>query len=79
MPKNILTQDEDRNLAENEQTIVTPYDIHESMMDIFGFKEPCEYSSRFGISILKHIKRKERNCKTYKFDLLDLWCRCKDY
>lgn len=78
-PKKSITEEERRSIEYNQQIMVTPYDIHETMLDMFGFKTANKYSSRFGKTVLKRINGLERNCETYEQDLLDEWCRCIDY
>ena len=65
-------------IYENEQVMITPYDIYDTLLHLIDEKEESEYYSRFGSSLLKRIKNSgERNCDTYKLDLSDIWCRCK--
>lgn len=75
----------DKNLTENENTMVTPYDIFDTLISLIdenyniksvdsAFKLP---RSTYGQSVIKEIVHgEERSCKRYKLDMLDIWCRC---
>ena len=73
------TKEEINNIIDNQQKIVTPYDIHDTMLDVIGYGSQSKYHSRFGQSIYKSINNKERDCLRYKQDLEDKWCRCINY
>jgi hypothetical protein len=65
------------NLIHNEDVMVTPYDIYNTMMDFINFDRSSKYISRLGESVLDKIDS-HRDCKKYSLDLQDLWCRCKN-
>ena len=69
----------EKELIINQQRYVTPYDIHDTLLDIFGYDYKDGYYSRMGQSVFKKINGLERNCKTYSQDMKDIWCRCIDY
>lgn len=73
------TSEEIKNIVDNQQKMVTPYDIHDTMLYMIGFEEGSKYHSRFGTSIYKSINAKERDCVRYKQDMKPLWCRCENY
>jgi len=77
LPKKINV--DEKNIEINQQRLVTPYDIHDTLLDMFGYKLNDKIYSRKGKSIFSEIKGLERNCDFYKQDLLPLWCRCKDF
>ena len=79
LPKNSVNKKEDKILKNNQQNIVTPYDIHDTMLDIFKFEKNTKYKSRYGQTVFEEINNLQRNCETYKLDLQPLWCRCIDY
>ena len=59
--------------------MVTPYDIHDTLLYMIGFEEGSKYHSRYGQSVFKAVNAKERDCVRYKQDLKDTWCRCINY
>ena len=77
LPKKINV--DEKNIEINQQKLVTPYDIHDTLLDMFGYKLNDKVYSRKGKSIFSEINGLERNCDFYKQDLLPLWCRCKDF
>ena len=77
LPKKINV--DEKNIEINQQRLVTPYDIHDTLLDMLGYKLNDKVYSRKGKSIFSEIKGLERNCDFYKQDLLPLWCRCKDF
>jgi hypothetical protein len=76
-PKNKLTKEMHQNLKHNEQIMVTPYDIHNTMLNILNMGETNDFYSKMGKSFFSKISGLERDCKTYKQDMSDLWCRCR--
>ena len=64
------------NLEINQQTLVTPYDIHDTLIDIIFGEENSEFKSRFGESLFRYINGKERNCETYEELTKNSFCRC---
>ena len=77
LPKKINV--DEKNIEINQQRLVTPYDIHDTLLDMFGYKLNDKVYSRKGKSIFSEINGLERNCDFYKQDLLPLWCRCEDF
>ena len=63
----------------NQQRMVTPYDIHDTLLDIFGYHINDNVYSRKGKSIYTEINGLERNCDYYSQDIITLWCRCFDF
>jgi len=68
------------NLEKNQQTLISPYDIHDTLIDIIynGDKTKSNLMSRNGQSLFKDINSMERSCGTYS-ELADELCRCKKY
>ena len=78
----------DQNLLKNQDIMVTPYDIHDTMIHIiYGDKNALVmtkdgdkrgYSVRNkGESMFKSVEGKERNCEKYKDDWRDkAFCKC---
>ena len=69
------------NICKNQQTFVTPYDIHDTMIHItYGTDKPnpIAYSKR-GSSLLININPMERYCENPKFNLNIAKgdCKCK--
>lgn len=63
----------------NQQRLVTPYDIHDTLLDMFGYHKKDNVYSRKGISIYNEINGLKRNCDYYSQDIIPLWCRCLDF
>ena len=63
----------------NQQRIVSPYDIHDTLLDMFGYKLEDNVFSRKGKSVFNKINGLERDCNYYEQDLLPIWCRCEDF
>ena len=63
----------------NQQRMVSPYDIFDTLLDMFGYHEKDKVYSRKGISVYKKINGLERNCDYYSQDIIPLWCRCFDF
>ena len=63
----------------NEQIFITPYDIHDTLIDFIG-GDQHSYSS-YGQSLLTKIDGLKRTCMNYKqdFDDMELYCSCIDY
>ena len=59
--------------------MVSPYDIFDTLLDMFGYHEKDKVHSRKGISVYKKINGLERNCDYYSQDIIPLWCRCFDF
>ena len=69
----------EKNLEINQQRLVTPYDIHDTILDIFGYKLKDKVLSRKGKTVFEEINGLERDCEYYSQDILPLWCRCVDF
>ena len=67
LPKKINV--DEKNIEINQQRLVTPYDIHDTLLDMFGYKLNDKVYSRKGKSIFSEINGLERNCDFYKQDL----------
>ena len=74
-----LDNDIKNNLEINQQTLVTPYDIHDTLIDIAFGEENSEFKSRFGKSLFRYINAKERNCEKYEELTKTSLCRCLKY
>ena len=66
------------NLRNNQQIFITPYDIHDTLVDIIYNEERKEIMSRNGDSLFRNINSMERNCLKYSELSQDL-CRCINY
>ena len=70
------TQDFSKNLINNQQIMMTPYDIHHTMLHIlYGNKFNEIMRSDKGESVLNFIEPKERNCNKYD-DWYKDFCSC---
>ena len=67
------------NLEKNQQILVTPYDIHDTLIDIIYAGENWELNSRFGKSLFRDINGMERNCNKYEELMGKDNCRCINY
>ena len=71
----------EENLFNNQQIMLTPYDIHDTMIHILYWNKNDEKIKNFysfnnkGNSIFNYIDPKERNCKKYD-DMEDNFCGC---
>ena len=78
--KKILNNFEE-NLLNNQQIMLTPYDIHDTMIHIlYGNLNDEEIKSKYsmndkGKSVFKYIQPKDRNCKFYD-DWYSNFCGC---
>ena len=66
------------NLKNNEQILTTPYDIHDTLVDIIYNGENREVMSRNGKSLFRNINPLERSCSKYSV-LTEELCRCIKY
>ena len=73
-----LSKIEIKNLYENQQKLMTPYDIFDTLSHIlYGYIESKVYTrNNLGQSMLLHLNSKKRTCKTWPEIREDL-CRCK--
>ena len=69
----------EKYLEINQQRLVSPYDIHDTLLDMFGYHQNNKIYSRKGQSIYKEINGLERNCDYYSQDIMPIWCRCFDF
>ena len=70
---------DERFLEINQQRLVSPYDIHDTLLDMFGYHQNNKIFSRKGQSIYKEVNGLERNCEYYSQDIMPIWCRCFDF
>ena len=77
LPKKINV--DEKYIEINQQRLVTPYDIHDTLLDMFGYKLKDNVYSRKGKSVFNEINGLERDCNYYEQDLLPLWCRCEEF
>ena len=66
-------------LEKNQQKMVSPYDIHDTLLDMFGYQVKDNVYSRKGKSIYQEINGLERDCHYYSQDIISAWCRCFDF
>ena len=66
------------NLNKNQQIFISPYDIHDTMVDIIYNGENKDVMSRNGDSLFRKINSMERNCLKYS-ELSKELCRCINY
>ena len=67
------------NLKENMQTLLTPYDIHDTLSDILFDEVNMEVHTRndLGGSVFRKINAKERSCMKYTEWPSDEMCHCR--
>ena len=70
---------EEKFVEINQQRLVTPYDIHDTLLDMFGYKIKDNVYSKKGKSVFDVINGLERDCNYYQQDILPIWCRCEDF
>ena len=72
-------ENEIKNLEENQQTFLTPYDIFDTLSDIIFDEEIEEVHTRqdLGKSVFRKINAKIRNCMKYTEWPLDEMCHCR--
>ena len=78
--KNDIYKDYHNIIHENQQTLVTPFDIHDTIIHIiFGNNTlyNSEVYSNNGNSLLSKFGGKDRNCGKYKGTLFESECLCK--
>jgi len=63
----------------NQQRLVSPYDIHDTLLDMFGYHQNSKIYSRKGQSVYKEVNGLERDCDYYSQDIMPIWCRCFDF
>ena len=68
-----------KNLNENSQTFLTPYDIFDTLSDIVFDEVNMEVHTRddLGYSVFRKIDAKSRNCMRYTEWPLDEMCHCR--
>ena len=69
----------ENNLNNNQQVFITPYDIHDSIIDFIN--GDVDYFSKKGISVIRTMNGLKRTCENYKDDFDDLkkYCSCINY
>ena len=72
-------KDEIKNLEENQQTLLTPYDIFDTLSDIIFDEENMDVHTRLdlGKSVFREIDAKNRTCMKYTEWPLDEMCHCR--
>ena len=72
---------DEKFLEINQQRLVSPYDIHDTLLDMLGLGYSQNYKiySRKGQSVYKEVNGLERNCDYYSQDIMPIWCRCFDF
>ena len=72
-------KDEIENLEENQQTLLTPYDIFDTLSDIVFDEENMKVHTRenLGKSVFRKIDAKNRTCMKYTEWPLDELCHCR--
>ena len=72
---NINKEGFDQIMKLNENIMITPYDIYNTILDLIGVNT----FNKNGQSLLRKIEDGDkRNCKKYEQDMDKLWCRCMD-
>ena len=69
-----------KNIYINQQTLISPFDIHDTLIHIiFGNNTSYnkEVYSHKGDSLLSEFDGKSRNCSKWKDNLIDTACLCK--
>ena len=76
---NFKNEEEIKNLEENQQTLLTPYDIFDTLSDIIFDEENMNVHTRLnlGKSIFRTIDAKNRTCMKYTEWPLDEMCHCR--
>ena len=67
-------------IRENEQRIVTPYDIYNTILDMIGFNET--YFNKKGNSTLQKIESKFKTCQFFENEMREIrkdYCTCIPY
>ena len=70
---------DEKFLEINQQRLASPYDIHDTLLDMFGYHQNNTIFSRKGQSVYKEVNGLERNCDYYSQDIMPIWCRCFDF
>ena len=76
---NFNRENEVKNLEENQQTLLTPYDIFDTLSDIVFDGENMTVHTRndLGKSVFRNIDAKNRTCMKYTEWPLDEMCHCR--
>jgi hypothetical protein len=77
LPKEKVNKNFHDIMKNNEQVMVTPYDIYNTLLNFVDMKHENQFYSKYGKSLFDKISGLERSCENYKLDLSDLWCRCR--
>ena len=78
--KNIYNDYYYKNIYNNQQVLISPFDIHDTLIHIiFGNNTSYnkEVYSHQGDSLLSKFEGKSRNCSKWKDNLIDTECLCK--
>lgn len=70
------------NLLYNEQKLITPYDIYDTLLHIVfddNFEARKKSRSSNGQSLFDKINGKERSCDKYRNDMKGEFCRCQKF
>ena len=70
---------DEKFLEINQQRLASPYDIPDTLLDMFGYHQNNTIFSRKGQSVYKEVNGLERNCDYYTQDIMPIWCRCFDF
>jgi len=76
LPNNYLKETQRINLEHNKNSMISPYDIHNTILDLLDVDR--KYNSKNGTSLLEKVNSEERNCDYFSFDMDKIWCRCAD-
>ena len=79
--KNKLNKDYYNNINQNQQILMSPYDIHNTLIHIaIGNNTINNYRiySRYGKSLLSSFRGKKRTCKNWP-NIIKGGCLCKNY
>ena len=69
------------NIAFNQQKMITPYDIHDTLLDMINVNK-YDYKNMVqnrGQSLFMKINGKERNCQKYNGEITNDFCFCQKY
>ena len=69
------------NIIFNQQQMITPYDIHDTLIDMININKYNyqNLNTKIGQSLFIRINGKERNCQNYSEDITDDFCFCQQY
>ena len=69
------------NIYFNEQQMITPYDIHDTLLDMININKYNYQNIELtkGQSLFIKINGKERNCQRYEKEINNIYCFCHNY